>query len=89
MVAALGRRHRVLHGNRGLARAGRSHEQGAGAAIRSATEQGVERGDAALDPFAWERHAVLRRDQTRENDDAIRLDGKIMESTPVIRCPGI
>ncbi len=84
VLAAIRRRHGVLRRDRRFAGTRRTHQQRAGAAIRSAAQERVQRGDAALDPLRLKACAVLRGDQSWENGETAPDDGKIVISVPKI-----
>ena len=80
MLAPLGRRARVLRGERGLPRPRRSEEERARAAGEPAAQQLVQQRQAALDLFARVRGHMLRGHQPRIDLDPARANAAIVKS---------
>ena len=78
-LAALQRRQGHLGRQRGLAAAGRTHQQRARPAIQPAGKDRVELGDAGLDLLAGRRLALLHRDQPGIDDDAAGADLEVVQ----------
>ena len=78
MLAPFGGGHRVGHGERRFADAGRPDQQGAGAALQPAAEQRVQLRAAGGRELADEGFVVLGRDQARIDLQPARLDGEVV-----------
>ena len=87
VVAASRCRRRVLNRNGGLAAARRSDEQGAGATVDTAAEEGVEGGHAAGNGHAFEVDAVLRSRQARKYFQAAGADREVMKAAAKVAAP--
>ena len=78
-LAALQPRQGYLRRQRGLAAAGRTHQQRARPAIQSAGKDGVELGDAGRDLLAGRRLALLHLDQPGVDGDAAGTDLEVVQ----------